>query len=349
MSTDQQATSEFVKQFADHMRGAATVNMVYIGEQLGLYRTLVGSGPLTPATLAERTGTHPRLVTEWCHQQSAVGYLIFDPVNDTVELPDAHAPVLAMDESLFFLAGGAGMFVAMYCDHDKVLAAFRSDGGIPWGEHHPCLFSATDRFFRPGYRTFLTSMWLGALDGVVAKLEAGAAVADVGCGFGTSVRLMAERYPASAVAGFDFHGPSIDAARAGCELPNARFEVADAKSYVGSYDLICFFDCLHDMGDPVGIARHARERLAPGGTVMVVEPFALDGAATNIADNPAAATAYAASTVACVPNALSQSAEHALGAQCGEPGMRAVFDSAGFGSFRRATETPFNIIYEARA
>jgi 2-polyprenyl-3-methyl-5-hydroxy-6-metoxy-1,4-benzoquinol methylase len=241
----------------------------------------------------------------------------------------------------------------MFLDVQKVAAAFRGTGALGWGEHHPCLFCGTEWFFRTGYRAYLTTQWIPALDGVEAKLRAGARVADVGCGHGASVVVMAAAYPNSTFCGFDFHAPSVETARRRAAEAGvgerARFELATATAYSGRFDLICFFDCLHDMGDPVGAARHAREHLAPDGTVLLVEPFAQDGRPRNIAENPMAALMYVASTSICTPNALSQEGGLALGAQAGEARLRTVFEDAGFTHFRRATQTPMNLIFEARA
>jgi 2-polyprenyl-3-methyl-5-hydroxy-6-metoxy-1,4-benzoquinol methylase len=243
--------------------------------------------------------------------------------------------------------------VAMAVDGEQLRAAFQGDGGFGWGEHHSCLFRGTEWFFRPGYRAFLTSAWIPALDGVEQRLRDGARVADVGCGHGASVVVMANAYPKSIVHGFDFHSASVETARTRAEEAGVsnrtEFAVATAKEYPGSYDLICFFDCLHDMGDPVGVARYAREHLEPGGTVLLVEPMALDGRGTNVAENPLAALLYTASSMICTPNSLSQEVGLGLGAQAGEARLRQVFEEAGYTHFRRATETPLNMILEARA
>jgi 2-polyprenyl-3-methyl-5-hydroxy-6-metoxy-1,4-benzoquinol methylase len=244
-------------------------------------------------------------------------------------------------------------FASMFLDKDKITAAFKGDGSLSWGEHHPCLFKGTEWFFRTGYRAHLPGDWLPALEGVDAKLQAGATVADVGCGHGASVVVMAQAYPNSRIWGFDFHPPSVETARARAAeagvTERATFEVADAKGYDGRFDLICFFDCLHDMGDPVGIARYARQHLEPDGTVLLVEPFAFDARAENLTGNPMAALAYTASSAVCTPNSLSQDVALGLGAQAGEARLRQVFEEAGYSHFRRAAETPLNLILEARA
>jgi SAM-dependent methyltransferase len=237
-------------------------------------------------------------------------------------------------------------------DLDTVASAFKGDGALSWGDHHPRLFAGTEWVFRTGYRAYLPSTWLPALEGVTDKLTAGARVADVGCGHGASAVVMARAYPNSHIWGFDLHQPSIEVARqraaeAGLS-EQTTFDVATAKNYAGMFDLICFFDCLHDMGDPVGIARYAREHLEPGGTVMLVEPFALDGRAANITDNPMAALMYLSSSALCTPNSLSQEVQLGLGSQAGETRLREVFAEAGFTHFRRAAETPLNLILEAK-
>jgi SAM-dependent methyltransferase len=258
---------------------------------------------------------------------------------------------LADDSTPVFGARGMNAFGSMFIDMPKIADAFRGDGGMAWGDHHPCLFSGTEWFFRTGYRAALPS-WITELDGVADKLASGATVADVGCGHGASVVVLAQAFPEARITGFDFHGPSIETAKEraaeGGVTATTSFEVADAKSYPGTFDLICFFDCLHDMGDPVGIARYALDHLAEDGTVLLVEPFALDGRADNIAGNPMAAMLYTASSCVCTPNSLSQEVGLGLGAQAGEARLRQVFDEAGYGSFRRAAETPMNLVLEAK-
>jgi SAM-dependent methyltransferase len=334
------------------MTGATVIAAVNLGERLGLYRALAGAGAMSSDELAKRTGCHARLVREWIDGQTAAGVISYDEASDRYALSDAYAMVLADEDSPVFLAGGTGLLEAMYDSLEPLSEAFRGDGGLSWSKHHASLFPATARFFRPGYRANLVDSWLPALDGVSSRLaQSGGAVADVGCGFGHSSTIIAKAYPKVTVTGFDFHAGSIERAAALAAedglASRTSFKVASATSYEGSFDLICFFDCLHDMGDPVGIARHAASRLAPGGSVMLVEPFALDDRAENHA-NPPAAMYYSASTFFCAPNSLSQEVGLALGAQCGERRMRAVFTEAGFSHFRRATETPFNIVYEAR-
>lgn len=349
---------EKVEALAGHvvglMTGAAVCAGIALGERTGLYRALAEAPAGHPAdALAAATGCHPRLTREWLDGQAAAGLVSFDPSTDRYRLSAEAAMILADEQSPAFLAGGMGALSTLYIDLDRMVTAFQGDGAFAWGDHHPSLYSGVARFFRPGYRTNLVTTWIPSLTGVVDKLAAGGSVADVGCGFGHSCVVMAEAYPNARISGFDFHGPSIDEARrivgeAGLS-ERVGFEVASSTSYDGAYDLICFFDCLHDMGDPVSIARHARTRLAPGGTVLLVEPFALDGRETNIVENPAAAFFYHASTFLCTPSSLAQPGARGMGAQSGESGMRAVFEEAGYSEFRRTHTSPFNIIYEAKA
>jgi SAM-dependent methyltransferase len=303
--------------------------------------------------VASRAGCNPRLTREWLDGQAAAGIVAYYASADSYALSDEMAAILADEGAPTFMARGMNVLLSIFADGEKLRDAYRSDGGLSWGDHHPCLFRGTEWFFRPGYRAFLTTAWIPALDGVQSKLEDGARVADVGCGHGASVVVMAQAYPKSTIHGFDFHPASIDTSKLRAEeagvSDRTEFAVAHAKAYPGNYDLICFFDCLHDMGDPVGIARYAREHLAPGGTVLLVEPTALDGRATNIAENPLSALMYTASATVCTPNSLSQEVGLGLGAQAGEARLRAVFEEAGYTHFRRATETPLNMILEARA
>ncbi|MEZ5410382.1 MAG: class I SAM-dependent methyltransferase [Acidimicrobiales bacterium] len=347
-----------VEELAGHMvglmTGAAVVAGVIVGDRLGLYRAMAEAGTgLSADEVAHRAECHPRLTREWLDGQTGAGLVSFDPAADTYALTPEAALVLAHEDSPAFLAGGAGTFEAIYHAIPKLMGAFRGDGGLAWGDHHESLYGGVARFFRPGYRTNLVNEWIPAMDGVAAKLAEGGTVADVGCGFGHSCTVLAEAFPQSEIWGFDFHAPSVEAARANVgELGlggRVQFDVASSTGYDGSFDLICFFDCLHDMGDPVGIARHARSRLAPGGSVLLVEPFALDGRAANLAGNPAAAFFYHASTFLCTPSSLAQDVARGMGAQSGESGMRTVFEEAGFASFERIKESPFNIVYQARA
>ena len=346
---DESKLMEFMGRLVSDMGGAAMLASVIVGDELGLYRAMADGVPVTAEALAERTGCHPRLILEWLNAQAASGYVEFD--DGGYRLPEEQALALAVEDSPVFVAGGAVVIASLFLDKDKQVAAMRGDGAIPWGDHHPCLFSGTEKFFRPGYKANLVPSWLPALDGVTDKLEAGADVADVGCGHGASTVIMAQAYPNSRFTGYDFHAPSIAAARDRADeagvADRVTFSDATAKDYAGTgFDLVCFFDCLHDMGDPVGAARHAHQAIADDGTVLLVEPFAGDSLEENC--NPVGRLFYAASTFVCTPNSLSQEVGRGLGAQAGEARLREVFTEAGFTRFRRATETPFNLIIEAR-
>jgi len=341
---------EFMGKFVTDMGGAFMMGMVLAGDELGLYRAMADHQPVGPDALAARCRCHPRLVRERLDANVAAGYLECE--NGGYRLPPEQAMALANEDSPVFVAPGTNVVASCFLDFDKLLAAFRGDGGLPWGEHHHRMFHGVEKFFRPGYRAHLTAAWLPALDGVVAKLEAGAKVADVGCGHGASTIIMAQAYPRSRFCGFDFHAASIDVARQRAAEAKVgdrvTFATAAAKTYPErDFDLICFFDCLHDMGDPIGAARHARGAMKDDGTVLLVEPFAGDGLAAN--STPVGRLFYAASTMVCTPNSLSQEVGLGLGAQAGESRLRQVFADAGFTRFRRATETPFNLILEARA
>lgn len=347
---DEARLEEFMGGIVGHFVGAATIACSSLGHQLGLYRHLAGAGPVTADDLAAAASTNPRLTREWLDQQASVGFVAFDADADTYEMGPEAAMALAVDNSPVFVAGGMEAFRAMYIDMDKVAAAFRGDGGIPWGDHHECLFRGTQEFFRPAYENHLVQEWIPSLGEVAERLANGGTVADIGCGTGVSTVTMAAAFPNADVVGFDYHDGSITAAGARAAesgLGNVRFEQAGASDFAGPFDLICFFDCLHDMGDPVGIATHAKAQLAPDGTVMVVEPFALGSRAENHA--ALGGMMYGASAFLCTPCSLSQEVGRGMGAQSGEPGMRAVFDEAGYGSFERASETPFNIVYKAQA
>jgi len=340
---------DFMGKLVVDMGGAALMANVILGEELGLYRAMADGSPVTPEELGERTGCNARLLREWLSAQAASGYVEHEA--GRFRLPPEQALALADEDSPVYVAGGAVVLASMYMDKDKLIAAMRGNGALAWADHHPCLFSGTERFFRPGYRANLVSNWLPALEGVVPRLEQGAKVADIGCGHGASTIVLAQAFPNSTFQGFDLHAPSIEEARrratdAGVEQ-RASFTQASAKEFPGrDFDLVCFFDCLHDMGDPVGAARQAHAALKPGGTVLLVEPFANDSLEHNL--NPVGRLFYAASTCVCTPNSLSQEVGLGLGAQAGEKRLRHVFMEAGFSHFRRATETPFNLVLEAR-
>jgi 2-polyprenyl-3-methyl-5-hydroxy-6-metoxy-1,4-benzoquinol methylase len=310
-----------------------------------------GAGRLTPDELAARTGTHVRYVREWLHSQLAAHYLAFDATTGGFELADEHALVLADEQSAVFMAPAFSAAASMYLDEDKTLEVFRSGAGMPWGEHHHRLFHAVEAFFRNGYRENLTSVWIPALSGIQRTLEQGGRVADVGCGHGASSILLAQAYPRAEIIGIDAHAGSIDVARQRARDAGVgdriQFEHADARSYGGGpYDLICFMDSYHDLGDPHLAAAHARTQLAPGGSLMLVEPFANPAAHENV--GPIARIYYSASTTMCTPNALSQGSL-ALGAQAGPERVAASLAEAGFGQVRTVHENPFNSVFEARA
>ncbi|HZC13133.1 MAG TPA: class I SAM-dependent methyltransferase [Thermoleophilaceae bacterium] len=324
--------------------------MVSLGNRLGLYKAMAGAGPLSSRELASRAGCAERYVREWLGAQVAGGYVDYHAISDTYELTPEQAFVLADEDSPVFIPNAWYTPASMWSDEDKAVEAFRTGKGIPWGDHDGRLYCGVAAFYRNAYRGSLVSQWLPALDGVVEKLEAGAVVADVGCGYGHSTTLMAQAFPASQFHGFDTHPDSVAEARriaAGAGVDRAAFAVARADDYPGTgYDLICFFDCLHDLGDPVAAAAHAAKAVAPDGTVMLVEPFANDRVEDNI--SPVARLYYAASTTICCAHAISEGGRMVLGAQAGEARLADVFRKAGFTRFRRAAETPFNLILEAR-
>jgi SAM-dependent methyltransferase len=325
--------------------------LVVIGEKLGLYRAMAHAGPLSSQEVAERSGAAERSVREWLRNQAAGGYITYDAESDRYTLPDEHALALVDEDSPFYVLGIYDMFASLYADEDQIIEAFRSGQGMGWHEHDHRLFRSTERFFRPGYRAHLVAEWIPALEGVQEKLERGAKVADVGCGHGASTVIMAEAFPNSKFFGFDYHDASIERAReiareAGVE-DRISFEVASAQAYPGNgYDLVCVFDCLHDMGDPVGASAHVLQSLNAEGTWMIVEPFANDRVEENL--NPVGRVFYGASTVICTPASLAQEVGLALGAQAGQTQLTEVLKQGGFTRVRRATETPFNLVLEAR-
>jgi 2-polyprenyl-3-methyl-5-hydroxy-6-metoxy-1,4-benzoquinol methylase len=340
---------EFMGKLVTDLSGAAMVASIIVGEELGLYKAMASDEPIAADELAKRTGCNPRLVREWLNAQAAAGYVEY--ADGRYRLPAEQALALAVEDSPVYVAGGATVLASLFLDKDKQVAAMRGNGAIPWGEHHPCMFSGVEKFFRPGYKANLVQTWLPALEGVVPKLQAGAKVADIGCGHGASTVIMAQAFPKSRFYGIDFHRPSIETAKQraqeGGVSDRVTFVEATAKGYLeGEFDLICFFDCLHDMGDPVGAARQAYKALKADGTVLLVEPFAGDKVQDNF--NPIGRMFYAASTFLCTPNSLSQEVGRGLGAQAGEATLSQVFSEAGFRRFRRATQTPFNLILEAR-
>jgi SAM-dependent methyltransferase len=348
---DEQKLEQFMGQFVQDMGAAATAPLVVIGDKLGLYKAMAGGDPLTPADLAGRTGCHERYLREWLCQQAASGYVEYDPEGGTFRLPPEQELALAHDDSPAFIPGAFQLIAAIVKDEPHITERFRSGEGFGWHEHDHDLFEGTERFFRPGYLANLVESWLPSLEGVVEKLEAGARVADVGCGHGASTILMAQAYPRSTFVGTDYHEGSIEAARRAAERAGVAdritFEVSSAKELSGGpYDLVCVFDALHDMGDPVGAARRVRSQLADDGTWLVVEPMAGDAIEDNL--NPVGRVFYAGSTMLCTPASLSQEVGLALGAQAGEQRLTEVLREGGFSRVRRSAETPFNLVLEVR-
>ena len=347
---DQDKLNTFLGHVVGDMGAAMSAVLVVIGDKLGLYKAMAGAGPLTSGELAKKTGTHERYVREWLSAQAAGGYVSYDAATSRFTLPAEQAFALADEGSPAFVPGFFHVIEAGVKAEERMTDNFRSGKGIPWGEHAQCLFEGTERFFRPGYAANLTSSWLPALEGVEGKLKRGAKVADVGCGLGASTILMAKAYPTSRFYGFDIHAGSIEMARARAAQAGVAdrvvFEVATSTNYAGSgYDLVAHFDCLHDMGDPTAAARYVRQTLAADGMWMVVEPFAGDKLEDNL--HPLGRVFYAASTLLCVPNSMAAEGM-ALGAQAGEGRLRRVALEGGFTRFRRAAETPFNLVLEAR-
>jgi 2-polyprenyl-3-methyl-5-hydroxy-6-metoxy-1,4-benzoquinol methylase len=348
---DQAKLEAFMEQFVQDFGAGATAPLIVIGDKLGLYKAMADGDPVTPAELAERTDCRERYIREWLCQQAASGYLEYDAATGSFRLPPEHALALAHDDSPVFIPGAFQLLAAIVKDEPHITERFRTGEGMGWGEHDHDLFEGTERFFRPGYAANLTDAWLPALDGVVEKLRAGARVADIGCGHGASTILMAQAYPESTFFASDIHEGSIETARRTAEragvADRVRFEIAGAKEFGGGpYDLVCVFDALHDMGDPVGAARHVRSQLAGDGTWMVVEPFAGDAIEDNL--NPVGRVFYAGSTMLCTPASLSQEVGLALGAQAGEKRLAEVLREGGFSRVRRAAETPFNLVLEVR-
>ncbi len=347
----QEKVDAFAGQVVNDIAAAYSGVMTKVGHKLGLYKTMAQNGAMSAAELAKKSGTSERYVLEWLNNQAAGGYVKYDPAVDKYDLPAEHVPVLANEDSPVFLAGGLDGLTAIYRIEDRLVNAFRLGEGIGWHEHDQSLFYGTEFLFRTGYKAYLTTEWIPALSGVDNKLKAGGTVADIGCGHGASTIIMAEAYPNSTFVGFDYHEASIQVARKRAREAavedRVRFEIASAKDYSGSnYDLICFMDCLHDLGDPLGAAKHALQAVAENGSVLLVEPHAGDRIEQNL--HPVGRLFYAASTAFCTPNSLSQEVGTALGAQAGESQLAEIMFQAGFRRFRRATETPFNLILKAR-
>jgi 2-polyprenyl-3-methyl-5-hydroxy-6-metoxy-1,4-benzoquinol methylase len=351
MKINEQKLNEFVEKAVTDLAAGYGGVMISLGHRLGLYKAMAGAGPLNSTQVAKRAGCAERYVREWLNSQAAGGYVDYHAASETYELTPEKARVLAHEDSPEFLPLAWEVPVSMWLDEVKTIEAFRTGKGIAWGEHNTRLYNGVASFYRNAYQAHLVSDWLPALENTTQKLIAGANVADVGCGYGLSTTIMAEAFPKSRFWGFDFHPDSITAARHHATQRGVRdrvtFEVTDAKSYgAKGFDLICFFDCLHDMGDPIGVARHARESLSETGSVMLVEPYANDRVEENL--NPIGRLFYSASTTLCCAHSLSEEGGLALGAQAGEKRLGSVFKKAGFRTFRRAKKTPFNLILEAR-
>ena len=351
MAIDDQKMNAFMEHFVADIGAVLHAPLVVLGEQLGLYRTLAKE-PHTAMGLARETATAERYVAEWLAANAAAGYVQYDPATSSYHMTEEQVAALADADSPFFIPGAFLVAMAMFRDESKIAEVFRSGRGFGWHQHDRSLFAGTAKFFRANYIGNLISSWIPALTGVQEKLESGARVADIGCGFGASTVLMAKAFPNSRFYGFDYHADSVAAARRAAEsagvLHRVSFETSSAKAFPGErYDLITFFDCLHDMGDPESVARHALSALAPGGTCMIVEPFAHDSVQENL--NPIGRIFYSASTMICTPASKADEGGLALGAQAGEARIGRLIRNAGFTRFRRAAETPFNLVFEARA
>ena len=350
MAVDEKKLEQFVGQFVTDLGATVHAGMVVIGERLGLYKALAAS-PLTPTELAAITRTDKRYVREWLASQAAGGYITYNAETHRFGMTEEQVLTLANEDGPAYLPGAFELALGSLAAVPRITEAFRSGAGMGWGEHEDRVFHGCEKFFRPGYAANLVSSWIPALDGVQDKLARGAKVADVGCGKGSSTILMAKAFPKSHIYGFDYHDKSIEAARESAKrqgvADRVTFDVAKAKEFPGKdYDFVTVFDCLHDMGDPVGAAAHVRAALSAHGSWMIVEPFANDDLQDNL--NPVGRVYYSFSTLLCTPCSRSQEVGMCLGAQAGEKQMQKVVTSAGFSRFRRATQTPFNLVYEAR-
>ncbi|NNH61698.1 class I SAM-dependent methyltransferase [Rhizobium laguerreae] len=349
---DMQKLDALVGRLVGDVGAAVSGVLVVLGDKVGIFKAMADGTPMSVQDLAKKTGIRERYLREWLSAQAAADYVAYDEKTDRFSLTPEQAMVFAEENSPAFFVGAFEVVQSMWMDEPKVADAFRTGKGLGWHEHSTCLFRGTERFFRPGYNSHLVNEWIPALAGVEEKLKAGASVADVGCGHGASTILMAQAYPASRFTGFDCHGPSIERAKAAAEdagvSDRVTFEKGSAAEFPGrGYDMVAMFDCLHDMGDPVGAGRHVKETLGPNGTWLIVEPFAHDHLKDNL--NPVGRVYYGASTMICTPASLSQEVGLGLGAQAGEMKLRKVALDAGFTHFRRATETPFNMVFEVRA
>lgn len=350
MELNEAKLNEFLGTMVTEMGAAANGALIIMGDKLGLYTSLAASGPMSSEQLAQDTGTTERYVREWLAAQAASGYIEYDASSEEFSMTPEQNAVFGDKDSPVLMTGAFYGIASMYIDEPKIEHAFRSGEGVSWGDHDGCLFCGTEKFFRPSYKANLVANWIPSLDGVEEKLKNGAKVADVGCGHGISTIVMAQAFPNSEFIGFDFHEESVEHASSLAKkegVDNISFAVATAKAFPGnSYDLVTFFDCLHDMGDPVGACAHVVNALKPDGTCLIVEPFANDSLQENL--NPVGRAFYAFSTMICTPSSVSQEVGLGLGAQAGEKRLRDVAISGGFSHFRRAAETPFNLILEAR-
>src|SRR5271166_1224982 len=350
MAVDNEKLNKFIGQFVGDLGAAVHAGMVVIGERLGLYKALA-SGPMTSSELAAKTATDERYLREWLSSQAAGGYITYDDKTNKFSLSEEQAFTMAKEDSPAYLPGAFQLALGALNAVPRIADSFRSGAGMGWHEHDDGVFHGCEKFFRPGYAANLVSSWIPALEDVSRKLEAGARVGDVGCGLGASTILMAKAFPKSEFFGFDYHDKSVQEARKAAAREGVsdrvHFEVAKAKDFPGKdYDFVAVFDCLHDMGDPVGAAKHVRQSLRSDGTWMIVEPFANDRLSDNL--TPVGRVYYSFSTLLCTPCSRSQEVGLCLGAQSGEARIREVVTTAGFTRFRRATETPFNLVYEAR-
>src|SRR3954447_13954986 len=351
VAVDGDKLEQFVFRAVEEVGATLNAALVVMGDKLGLYRALAGAGALTPVELARRTGVSERYVREWLNAQAAGGYVDYDPDNCSYTLPPEQTVAMTDDQSPAYLPGFFQLALGSVIDSPRITESARSGAGVGWHEHNHDVFDGCERFFRPGYNANLIPAWLPALDGVIEKLEAGAKVADIGCGHGSSTILMARAFPNSTFVGTDYHEGSIETARARAQeagvADRVTFEtVAAQQQPAGDYDLVTMFDCLHDMGDPVGAARQVRRALKDDGTWLIVEPMAGDRVEDNL--NPVGRAYYGFSTFLCTPASLSQDVGLALGAQAGEARIGDVVAGGGFTRFRRAAETPFNLVFEAR-
>ena len=351
MELNEEKLNALLGKVVTEMGAAANGPLVVLGDKLGLYKCLSQSGPMNSTELADETNTAERYVREWLSAQAASGYVTYNAANKNFSMTPEQAAVFGNTDSPVYMAGAFYAISSVYIDAPKMETAFHTGEGVAWGDHNTCLFCGTEKFFSPSYEANLISQWIPSLEGVEAKLKSGAKVADIGCGHAASTIIMAKAYPNSTFIGYDYHDKSIEQAKERAKevgISNITFEVATAKDFPGkNYDFITFFDCLHDMGDPVGACSHVKQALKPDGTCMIVEPFAHDTLEENL--NPVGRAFYAFSTTLCTPCSLNQEVGLALGAQAGEKRLREVATSGGFSRFRKATETPFNLILEAKA